>query len=183
MKCMFMTLKEESPMKRSIKGTIPCKGVGQLKNHLRLVIWLAATAASSVAIATDGGIPIDTHVLFVTNSTWAGDPIKYMKTKTPEVRVQTVEFAPGASTIWHYHPVPSYIYVISGTFQVETGDGRLQQFNAGQAFVEVVNTLHRGTNVGTEPTKLVIFYTGDGSPVVTLAPPPVKDKDKDSDND
>ena len=168
-------------MKRSIQR----KGVGQLKNHMQLLmILLVATATSSVALATDAGIasPIDTHVLFVTNSTWAGDPIKYMKTKTPEVKVQTVEFAPGASTIWHYHPVPSYIYVISGTFQVETGDGRLQQFNAGQAFVEVVNTLHRGTNVGTEPTKLVVFYTGDGSPVVTITPPTGKDMDKGKDN-
>ena len=69
--------------------------------------------------------------------------------------------------------------MVEGTFQVQTGDGRLQQFNAGQAFIEVVNTLHQGTNVGNVPAKLVIFYTGDGSPVTVLTLKPEKDKDKD----
>lgn len=148
-----------------------------IKNTLVLIAM--AVAGASTAYAADAGTPIDTHVLLVTGTTWTGEPIKYMKTKTPEVRIQTVEFAPGAATPWHYHPVPSYLYVQEGTFQVETGDGRLQQFTAGQAFVEVVNTLHRGTNVGNVPAKLVIFYTGDGSPITVLTLPTDKDKDKD----
>lgn len=146
------------------------------KNGLALLAL--AVACASPAYATDG-TPIHTQVLLNTSTTWTGEPIEYMKTKTPEVRVQTVEFAPGAGTVWHYHPVPSYLYVLEGTFQVETGDGRLQQFTAGQAFVEVVNTLHRGTNVGNVPTKLVIFYTGDGSPITVLT----LDKDKGKGND
>jgi len=142
-----------------------------------LAMLMLAAACATPAFAADAVTPIDTHVLLNTSTTWTGEPIKYMKTKTPEVRVQTVEFAPGAATAWHYHPVPSYLYVMEGIFQVETGDGRLQQFTAGQAFVEVVNTLHRGTNVGSVPTKLVVFYTGDGSPISVLTLPTSKDKD------
>ena len=144
-----------------------------------LVMLALAAACATPVLATDTATPIDTHVLLNTSTTWTGEPIKYMKTKTPEVRVQTVEFAPGAATAWHYHPVPSYLYVLEGIFQVETGDGRLQQFTAGQAFVEVVNTLHRGTNVGSVPTKLVVFYTGDGSPITVLTLATDKDKEKD----
>ena len=152
---------------------------GTLKALFHTCALTVSLALASGAYATDSGVPIDTDVLINTTSTWAGDPIRYLETETPVVRAQTVVFAPGAQTTWHYHPLPSYIYVLAGTFLVETSDGRMQQFNAGQAFVEVVNVLHRGTNVGTDPAKLLIFYTGDGRPVVTTAPMPLNDGDKD----
>ena len=167
---------------KSLQQLFGARRKGAITGAIALLTLSAASIPAAYAVHTPG-VDIETEVLFVTNSTWAGDPVKYMKTGTPEVRAQTVEFAPGAATTWHYHPVPSYIYVIEGTFQVETGDGRLQQFNAGQAFVEVVNTLHRGTNVGAVPAKLVVFYTGDGSPVTVLTLPTGKDKDKDKDMD
>lgn len=153
---------------------------GKILSWMQTCVLSAAMCLMSSAFATDSGVPIDTDVLINTTSTWAGDPIQYLETETPVVRAQTVVFAPGAQTTWHYHPLPSYIYVLAGTFLVETSDGRMQQFNAGQAFVEVVNVLHRGTNVGTEPAKLLIFYTGDGRPVMTTAPMPLNDDDKDN---
>lgn len=79
----------------------------------------------------------------------------------------TVELLPGSETGWHKHPVPVYAYVISGKLTVEIEGGKQLSFDAGEAIIEVVNTLHNGKNIGNEPVKLAVFYLGDeGTPNV-----------------
>ena len=129
------------------------------------------------AAATAETPPPVTDILVDTNTTWTGDFVEYLKTKNPKVRIQTTEFAPGASTGWHLHETPLYVYVLSGTFEVDTFDGRMQQWSAGQAFVEIVNIAHEGWNPGTEPAKLLIVFTGEeGTPFMTAYPPMAYDK-------
>jgi quercetin dioxygenase-like cupin family protein len=79
----------------------------------------------------------------------------------------TVELAPGAETGWHEHPVPVYGYVVSGSLSVELENGKLISFSAGEAIIEVVNTMHNGRNSGAVPVKLAVFYLGaEGIPNV-----------------
>jgi quercetin dioxygenase-like cupin family protein len=146
---------------------------------LKLALALTFAAASPLCLADDPPPPITTQIIVDTNTTWAGDLVKYLKTHHPEVRIQTSEFLPGATTVWHIHEIPGYIYVLSGTFRVELLDGRVQQWNAGQGFVEVVNTAHRGVNPGTENAKLLIVYTGEeGTPFLTPLPLPEDEADE-----
>lgn len=165
-----------------MKRNIQAQSVNLIKHGVQLLVLIGVIAASPSALAVHAG-PIATSVLLLTNTTWAGKDIKYLKTKNPEVRVQTVEFAPGAATIWHKHPVPSYIYVLSGQFVVELADTTSRQFNAGEAFVEVVNTWHRGVNLGTEDAKLLIFYTGEVGTPITIPYTQAADNDKDDKKD
>jgi quercetin dioxygenase-like cupin family protein len=73
----------------------------------------------------------------------------------------TVELPPGTETGWHQHPVPGYAYVMQGTLSLEIEGGKQLQFSAGQGFAETLNTLHNGRNLGKEPVKLLVTFTGE----------------------
>jgi quercetin dioxygenase-like cupin family protein len=108
--------------------------------------------------------------LLDTGTTWNAAPIHYQCPVRPQVTAMKVEIPAGEATPWHTHPVGNYAYVISGTLQLELADGTTHIFQAGEAFAEVVNTVHRGRAVGSEPVQLVVFYTGEqGKPVSAAA--------------
>lgn len=94
-----------------------------------------------------------------TESSWNGNPIAYAQGKA-EVSGLIVEIAPGGETGWHLHPVPSFGMVLEGELEVQLKNGEVKRAKAGEAFAEVVNTLHNGRNVGTVPVKLIVFYAG-----------------------
>lgn len=119
------------------------------------------------AFAADYSSGVTAKVLQKTTVTGNGQKITYPLTDKAEVTVMTVDLAPGAETGWHKHPIPVYAYVISGNLSVELEDGKRLSFRAGEAIIEVVNTVHNGKNTGTEPVKLAVFYLGaEGTPNV-----------------
>ncbi len=103
---------------------------------------------------------VEVKKLLVSTKTGNGDPVAYLNTANPEVTALEVTFPPGGSTGWHKHPVPVYAYVLEGTLTVKLESGQCLTFNKGDAIFEVMNTFHNGTNLGTEPVRLVVFYTG-----------------------
>lgn len=112
-------------------------------------------------------------VILQTETTSGGDPIAYLKTDKPKITVMTVEIAPGSKTGWHSHPMPVYAYVISGQLSVEIEGGKTAEFKEGDAIIEVVNTRHNGSNKGSVPVKLVVFYVGgEGIPNVIKSDKP-----------
>ena len=119
------------------------------------------------AIAADYSSAVTSKVLSKTAVTGNGQKISYPLTDRAEVTAMTVDLAPGSETGWHKHPVPVYAYVVSGSLSVELEDGKLLSFSAGEAIIEVVNTMHNGRNSGTVPVKLAVFYLGaEGIPNV-----------------
>lgn len=111
--------------------------------------------------------------LLVTSTTADGVEITYPKTDNPQVTIVKVTVPPGATTGWHTHPFPAYGYVISGEITVELGDGRKNVFKGGEAVAEVVNTLHNGTNTGSEPTVILMIITGEkGTPIAIAGEKP-----------
>lgn len=98
--------------------------------------------------------------LLVTGTTVTGQPIRYPKTGSPEVRILRVEIPPGAVTGWHIHPVPCYGYVLSGTLTVKFASGQQTVLRPGDALAEAVNTIHEGVNEGKEPVRLIMVVTG-----------------------
>ncbi|MEI7671269.1 MAG: cupin domain-containing protein [Deltaproteobacteria bacterium] len=89
-----------------------------------------------------------------------GQKLAYPCTGNPEVTALTVEIPPGGNTGWHNHPFPVYAFVLSGVLTVEVEPGNSYQIKEGDVIFEVVNTAHLGKNLGKEPVKLVVFYTG-----------------------
>ncbi len=130
------------------------------------------------AFSADYSSGVTAKVLTKTTVTGNGQKISYPQTDRAEVTAMTVELAPGAETGWHKHPVPVYAYVVSGNLTVELEDRKQLAFKAGDAIIEVVNTLHNGRNSGSEPVKLAVFYLGaEGVPNV-IKPEPVKNTEE-----
>jgi quercetin dioxygenase-like cupin family protein len=106
--------------------------------------------------------------LLKTGATSLGQPIAYPQTKNPEVTVLEVEIAPGKETGWHQHPVPGYGYILSGSVVIEMEGGEQKQFGAGDAFVEVINISHNGKNLGTQPVRILVFFSGEAGKPYTV---------------
>ncbi len=135
--------------------------------RIAAVLALGLSLSISPSFAADYDAGVTARVLKKTTVTSNGQKIAYPATDRPEVTAMAVDLAPGAETGWHKHPVPVYAYVISGNLSVELEDGRQLSFGAGEAIIEVVDTLHNGINRGTEPVRLAVFYTGaEGEPIV-----------------
>jgi quercetin dioxygenase-like cupin family protein len=131
--------------------------------------WLAAlTSQGALAVEASAGIKV-TEVMKTTQS-WDGKPLAYPSGQA-EVTGQVVEFAPGAETVWHQHPVPSFGYIIEGTLEVMLQDGSKRLLHQGDAVAETVNTIHMGRNIGKNPVRLVVFYTGTTGQVLTVKTP------------
>jgi quercetin dioxygenase-like cupin family protein len=90
----------------------------------------------------------------------AGAALVYPTGAPAEVSGLVVELPAGADTGWHKHTVPCFAYILSGSIAVEQKDGPTRTFQAGDAFAELVGTLHNGRTVGTDPVRLVFFAAG-----------------------
>jgi len=111
------------------------------------------------ALALDASAAVKVTTLLQTTTSWDGQPIVYPSGEA-EVTGMLIEIAPGGETSWHLHPVPSFGMVMAGELEVQLKNGTFKRFKSGDAFAEVMNTLHHGSNVGTVPVKLLVFYAG-----------------------
>lgn len=130
------------------------------KNFVCFLIWFCFLATPLMGEAAEYDSGVQGKVILQTETTSNGDPVTYLKTDHPKITVMTVDFAPGANTGWHSHPVPVYAYVMAGRLTVEIEGGKTSEFKEGDAIIEVVNALHNGINKGKIPVRLLVFYTG-----------------------
>lgn len=108
---------------------------------------------------------VQSQVLLRTETDSAGQKIVY-PAGNAEITGVFVTIPVGAQTGWHIHPSPCVAYVLEGEVTVQLEDGRKNLVRAGQAFAEVFNLKHNGTNTGKIPAKLVLFALGTkGAPV------------------
>ena len=134
-----------------------------------LVALAAAGFAASASAATS-------TTLLKTGSTWDGAEIEYLGTRCPEVHAVVVDIPANGATPIHLHPVNNYAFILEGRVTVEEGDvanGQLlvkktSSFKKGDAFVEVVNTWHKGT-AGPEGVRILVWYTGEIGRAFTVA--------------
>ena len=95
------------------------------------------------------------------SKTITGQPLRYSKTKSPEVSSVLVEIKAGGESGRHKHPVSPHIYVIQGVVTIEFDDGKRKIFSAGEAFLEAVNTWHNAKNLGDTPVKMLVVFFGE----------------------
>ncbi len=123
-----------------------------------------------VASPVDKTAAVKVTPLFKTTSSWDGLQIVYPEGQA-EVTALYLEIAPGGSTGWHYHPVPSFAFVIEGTLEITLADGRSKRLESGEGLAEVTNVRHVGRAVSNTPVKLVVFYAGAAGKALTINQP------------
>ena len=130
-----------------------------------LILFQQAAAKNDQSI-------VHTETLLRTSSSWDGEPYRSYPLGQPELSVLKITLQPHATLEWHSHPMPSAAYIVAGELTIERKEnGKKQQFSAGQAIPETVDTLHRG-EAGNEPVVLIVFYAG--SPGLSLTQHPCR---------
>ncbi len=138
-----------------------------LPTRLSLVAALLLYGCCPVLVAqAPKAAAVTSTTLLKTTTTWNGAPITYSKSGSPEIQSVVVEIPAGAATAWHLHPVNNIAYVLEGNVRLELDNGTTKAFHAGESFAEVVNTWHRGANVGEGPLRILVIYLGEvGTPL------------------
>ncbi|MEM7027935.1 MAG: cupin domain-containing protein [Pseudomonadota bacterium] len=104
--------------------------------------------------------PVYSEILAKDSVSWDGKEFAY-PTGVPEITIKKITIDPGGKELVlseHCHTFPLAAYVLSGSVHVEEPSGRYHIFRAGNAFIEVMNSWHKGKF--TEPTELIAFYAG-----------------------
>jgi D-alanyl-D-alanine dipeptidase len=111
-------------------------------------------------------------VLLQARRTTTGEPLAWPG-GTAEVTAQIVTIAPGQTTGWHRHGVPTFGYILAGELEVEyDGIGR-RVLKEGDNLMEAMKTAHNAVNLGTEPVRiLAVFMGAAGKPTTMKADPP-----------
>lgn len=75
-----------------------------------------------------------------------------------EVRMEVVEFPPGAAAPGHRHPGHVFVYVLEGQIVSQLEDGPTDTFDVGASFYEPTNGLHAVTRnpSETESAKILV---------------------------
>jgi quercetin dioxygenase-like cupin family protein len=124
--------------------------------RLAVIVLLAAPAQA----AEDRAV-VATPVLTST-VTATGQPI-VLPRENPQVRVVTLDIAPGAVLPEHKHPYPRYGYVLAGTLRVTNTDtGTSMVYGVGDFIIEAVDQWHRGASIGSEPVRLLVIDQVEG---------------------
>mgnify|MGYP001165985589 CR=1 FL=1 len=69
---------------------------------------------------------------------------------------------PGWFGDWHPAPRRQYVLMLQGQFEIETGDGEIRRFNAGETFLveDTSGPGHRTRVISEEPVVLAMVPTG-----------------------
>lgn len=106
--------------------------------------------------------------LIKSSTSWDGTTFHYPKGEAEltsmRLRLQAYQTLP-----FHCHPVPTFGYIISGELEVETKDGKTTLFEAGDAVIEVMRTVHRGRALDA-PVEILVFYAGEKNTPNTVLP-------------
>ena len=123
-----------------------------------------------VALAVEQNSAVKVISLLKTTSGWDGKQIVYPEGQA-EMTALLVEIAPGESTGWHQHPVPSFGFLLEGTLEITLMDGRVKRMEPGEALSEVTETMHIGRALSKTPVKIVVFYAGAIGKALTINHP------------
>jgi quercetin dioxygenase-like cupin family protein len=123
-----------------------------------------------LVFAIDENPAVKVTQLLKTTSAWDGKQIVYPEGQA-EVTALLVEIAPGESTGWHQHPVPSFAFLLEGTLEITLTDGRAKRMEPGDALPEVTDTMHMGRALSKTPVKIVVFYAGSAGKALTVNQP------------
>lgn len=94
--------------------------------------------------------------------------------QTPGMWSGTVDTEAGAVTGWHHHGEhDTTLYIVSGTFRLESGPGggHVVEASAGDFLHVPAGAVHRESNPGDETSRAVIVRCGSGTPTTNVEGP------------
>lgn len=117
----------------------------------------------------DGVVLLDSGVNFV------GEQVHYPK-GVAKIKSMLATMAPGQTTGWHKHGVPTYGYILEGQITVDYGDAGKTTYHAGDGVLEAMDHWHDGVNDGDVPARVVVVFMGaEGAQNVIYPNDPVDD--------
>lgn len=99
-------------------------------------------------------------ILAETTKSWNGDTLPNYPKGQPKVTILKIIIPPKTSLDPHLHPVINAGVLIKGTLTIVDENGNTLNLKAGDAIVELVNTIHYGKNTGDVPAEIIVFYAG-----------------------
>jgi quercetin dioxygenase-like cupin family protein len=118
-------------------------------------VLLAMAAAGGSAAADEGQVTVKT--LFSGTRNAADQPIE-LPAGPLKLIVSQYDIPPGTSLPVHKHPYQRYGIVQAGTLRVTNADtGAATVYHAGDVIVEMVDLWHTGTNIGTDPVRILVI--------------------------
>jgi len=142
-----------------------------MKSFSALVLLTVALALPTGAESEAYSRSVAAKPLLRTARTSAGAPLSFPG-PGGEVAGLEVTIPAGSSTGWHVHDHSGFAYVLSGSLRVKLSDSTSRVYKPGEAFAEVVGTLHEGTALGSDDVRLVAFFLADSGKPVSRKPAP-----------
>jgi quercetin dioxygenase-like cupin family protein len=136
--------------------------------RLKLIFISLSLVSAFVPLVANAWQPqTEVQQILQTTQAWDGSVYQGYPNGEPQVTVLRIKIPPHTALHWHYHPVISAAYIVSGELTVEKqGTNEHVTVRAGQALCETVNSIHRGFTTD-QPVELVVFYAGEaGVPIM-----------------
>ena len=132
---------------------------------------LAGLSACTTAPKAPASAAVSTTELIRTSQSWDGAELPDYPAGRPELVAVRYVFPAGRKLGWHHHPVMNYGVLQQGELTIIGLDGKEKVVHAGEAVVEMVDTIHHGENRGTKPVILDMFYISqEGLPLAVQHP-------------
>jgi len=169
-------VKKVSPfLKRDCQPAQPNFSTGTAIAALCAVAIMAVGCASSRSLSPftqyDDATEITVLELERTAQSWDGAALPDYPAGRPELVVKRYIFPRGSKLGWHHHPVMNYGILQQGELTIIGLDGQEKTVRAGEAVVEMVDTIHHGENRGDKTVVLDMFYISQpGTPVAVQHP-------------
>ena len=127
--------------------------------------WVAACAAAALAaVSFHGTLRAQQAPAVKRNVVLKQD----MSIPGKEAVMAHVELPPGGAEGRHTHPAEVFGFVEQGTVSLFVEGKGTREYKAGDAFTIPRDTVHEGTNRGTETVKLdAVFVADKGKPLTT----------------
>jgi quercetin dioxygenase-like cupin family protein len=118
----------------------------------------------------DQGVRVETLVR--SDRSWNGTRLPALRAEQPEVSILRITVPAGVSLQRHFHPVINAGVLLQGRLRVEADDGATKLVEAGDALIEMVNTVHRGVSIGPDSAVILVVYVGQkGQPLTVPVSP------------
>jgi len=96
--------------------------------------------------------------LLASGETIVGEKIAYPAGAPAKVTAAILTLAPGASTGWHTHGLPTFGYILEGELTVDYGDKGRRVYRAGDALLEAIAIAHDGRNTGAGSMRILAVF-------------------------
>jgi quercetin dioxygenase-like cupin family protein len=134
-------------------------------------IWMISSCKPSGGSNAGAVNEVKKTELFRTSHSWDGAELPDYPEGKPELVCMRYVFPVGQKLEWHHHPVMNFGIMEQGELTIIGLDGTEKVIRAGETVVEMVGTIHRGENRGSEPVILNMFYLSqEGLPLSVQHP-------------